>query len=160
MGHEIRRQNVADMQFDPVLHKGYREIQELEPDLKTFQRNVLWADHIVILYPHWWGTMPAILKGVFDRAWLPGFAFNFNKKGLGWKKLLRGKTARIIILANTHPWLSILLFGDFTNELQRATLGFAGVDAKCIVFSPSEKASERKKKEWLKRVRIMGAQAR
>lgn len=158
-GHEVRRQNASAMQFDPILHKGYREIQELEPDLKTFQNNVQWADHMVILYPHWWGTMPAVLKGIFDRAWLPGFAFNFRKSGMGWKKLLCGKTARIIILANTHPWVSRTLFGDFTNELSRATLGFAGVKVRCSVFSPSEKASEKKRKTWLKKVHKMGSQS-
>lgn len=159
-GHEVRRQNAGDMQFDPILHKGYREIQTLEPDLVTFRENVRWADHIVIIYPHWWGTMPAILKGIFDRAWLPGFAFSFNKNGMGWKQLLKGKTARIIILANTHPWISHSLFGDFTNELRRATLGFAGVHVRqCKVFSPSEKASEKTRKSWLKTLSSMGKRA-
>lgn len=159
-GHQVRRQNIGEMQFDPILHKGYRVIQALEPDLKTFQENVKWADHFVLFYPHWWGTMPAILKGIFDRAWLPGFAFNFKKNGMGWKKLLCGKTARIIILANTHPWMSHTLFGDFTNELRRATLGFAGIDVKlCKVFSPSEKVSDKKRLEWLQKVRKMGERA-
>lgn len=158
-GHEVRRQNIADMQFDPILHKGYREIQDLEPDLKTFQKNVAWADHFVILHPRWWGAMPALLKGVFDRAWLPGFAFRFYKNGLGWEKLLKGKTARIVTLANTTPWISRVLFGDFTNELSRATLGFSGIRARCIIFSPSERAPEKTRKKWLKKIQKMGARA-
>lgn len=155
-GHEVRHQNIGEMKFDPILHKGYKEVQELEPDLKTFQENVKWADHIVIVYPNWWGTMPAILKGLIDRAWLPGFAFRFRKNGMGWKCLLGGKTARIIILANTNPWVARTLFGDFTNELSRATLGFSGIKSRCSIFSPSEKASEKCHKKWLEKVRRMG----
>src|SRR3989344_3040626 len=73
-GHTVERMNIGEMQFDPILHKGYRERQELEPDLERFQKLVTESDHFVILYPVWRVGMPAILKGLFDRAWLPGSA--------------------------------------------------------------------------------------
>jgi len=158
-GHEVRRMNLGDMHFDPILHKGYKVIQELEPDLESFQENVRWADHLVMLYPNWWGTMPALLKGLLDRAWLPGFAFRMRKDGVGWHKLLSGKTARVVILANSNPMLAYALFGDFTNELERATLAFSGIRSRCHVFSPSEKASEKKLKRWFKQMERLGARA-
>ena len=163
-GHEVRRQNIGEMNFDPILHNGYRTIQALEPDLKTFQENVHWADHLVILYPNWWAAMPALLKGLIDRAWLPGFAFNFVKT-MGfipnWVPRLKGKSARIILLANTHPWATWLLFGDFTNELARATLGFSGVaPVRIKVFSPSETASKKKVDRWIGIVKKFGKYAR
>ncbi len=51
-GHEVMRVNISDMQFDPILHKGYKEIQQLEPDLLAMQDKWRWADHIVIIYPN------------------------------------------------------------------------------------------------------------
>lgn len=161
-GHEVRRMNIGEMQFDPILHKGYKVIQALEPDLKIFHANVKWCDHLVVVYPNWWSTMPALLKGLIDRAWIPGFAFNYHKDGrLGWIQRLKGRSARVIILANNNPWINWLLFGEFTNELARATLAFSGFrPVRVTVFSPSEKVSQTKFAWWLQKVRAMGRRAK
>lgn len=160
-GHEVRRQNLPEMRFDPILHKGYKTIQELEPDLKTFQENVRWCDHFVIVYPNWWCATPALLKGLFDRAWLPPFAFNMWKNGLGWTPRLKGKTAHLLVLANSSPLLQWFLFGEFTNEMQRATLGFSGIHpVRISIFYPSEHANEKKLRSWFTKVANLARSAR
>lgn len=125
-GHEVRRMNLGEMKFDPILHHGYRVIQELEPDLISFQKNVKWCDHFVIFYPSWWSTMPALLKGLIDRAWLSGFAFRFSPSGNMWKKLLKGRSATMIVTSDTVPLAQRIIFGDTTNELKKGVLWFAG----------------------------------
>jgi len=159
-GHEVVRFNIGEMNFDPILHKGYKEIQHLEPDLLNLQEKIRWADHLVIVYPNWWCTMPAILKGLFDRMWIPGFAFNFDKQTKKCIRHLKGKTGRTIVVAGTHsPFKTWWLFGDYTNEIQHAILGFAGINANVCTFGPSEKVSEQKKAQWLKQVEKMGSKA-
>jgi len=125
-GHDVRRMNIGEMQFDPILHKGYREIQMLEPDLLSFQENVRWADHFIIFYPSWWSTMPAVLKGLFDRTWLPGFAYKFIDGSYMWKKLMKGKSASMVVTSDTAPLIQRIIFGDTTNELKKGILWFAG----------------------------------
>jgi NAD(P)H dehydrogenase (quinone) len=155
-GHTVRRQNIGEMHFDPILHDGYKKIQALEPDLETFRANVVWADHIVIIYPTWWSAMPALLKGLFDRAWLPHSAFNFADHGLTWVKLLKGRSARVITCANSNPWLLKFMYGSPTSALEFAILRFAGIRARSTVFGPSERASEKTKQRWIAKVGRMG----
>ncbi|MEI6864280.1 MAG: NAD(P)H-dependent oxidoreductase [Candidatus Adlerbacteria bacterium] len=160
-GHEVQKFHVGEMHFDPILYKGYKVIQPLEPDLQKLQDAIRQCDHFVVLYPNWWCTMPALLKGLFDRIWLPGFAFTMrkNKQGVrtvGWDKLLKGKTARVIVLSGTHPLLVRLFFGNYTNELARGVLWFAGFNVRTTCFGPSEHAPEWKLNSWRRQVIRLG----
>jgi putative NADPH-quinone reductase len=146
--------------IDPILHKGYKEIQHLEPDLIALQEKFRDADHIVIIYPNWWCTMPAILKGLFDRFWLPGFAFNFNKQTKKIEKHLAGKTGRVIILSGSHsPFMTWWQFGDYTNEIQYGILEFAGIRTNVTAFGPAEKVGDEVRSKWLKEVETLGKKA-
>lgn len=152
-GHEVRRINVGELKFDPILHKGYKEIQPLEPDLLMAQDTIRWCDHLVVLYPSWWSTMPALLKGFFDRIWIPGFAFRFKKEGYMagyfWKRLLSGKSATVFVTSDSHPFWARFMFGDTTNEIKRALLWFAGFYPITIKkVGPLKYASEDSLKEW------------
>jgi NAD(P)H dehydrogenase (quinone) len=158
-GHEVLRYNLGELNFDPILHKGYKEIQQLEPDLIMLQEALSEADHIVIGYPNWWCTMPALLKGLFDRIWLPGFAFNFNKQTKQIEKHLAGKTARVIIISGSHsPFKTWWQFGDYTNEIQYGILEFAGVKTRVSSFGPSEHVSDDIRYKWIKEAEQLGRQ--
>ncbi len=159
-GHLVDRVNLGELQFDPILHKGYKEIQPLEPDLVALQDKFRWADHIVIIYPNWWVTMPALLKGLFDRFWLPGFAFNFNKETKKIEQHLKGKTGRVIVVSGTHsPFQTWWNFGDFTNEIQYGILEFAGIKTNVKTFGPCEKVDDSCRTKWLEEIEMLGRQA-
>lgn len=144
-GNEVRVTLLSQMNFDPILHQGYRVIQQLEPDLIKFQEDVRWCDHFVIVYPSWWSTMPALLKGLFDRVWLPGFAYKFLPSGIGWKRLLKGRSATVFITSDSHPLLARFLFGDNTNEIQDGILWFAGFRVKMRKIGPVKKITPEKR---------------
>ncbi|MEK9182310.1 MAG: NAD(P)H-dependent oxidoreductase [Patescibacteria group bacterium] len=156
-GHEVKRVNIGDLKFDPILHKGYKEIQTLEPDLVMVQENIKWCNHFVIFYPSWWSTMPALLKGMFDRMWLPGFAFNFNKNGFGWIKRLKGRSALVAVASDSHPVITRIFMGDSTNEIKRGVLKFAGFSpVRILKIGPLKNISQEKKDKWAKKLFKIG----
>lgn len=156
-GHEVRRANIGDLSFDPILHKGYREIQALEPDLMKVQEDITWCDHFVLIYPLWWASVPAILKGMIDRMWLPRFAFSFlkapdGKTLIGWKKLLKGRSARLIVLSKNHPFIEHFLYGDYTGDIASAVLRFSGFKVAVTEVGSSEALSDGAKASWMRRI--------
>jgi putative NADPH-quinone reductase len=162
-GHEVRRTNLGDLKFDPILHKGYKVIQEYEPDLLKVREDIKWCDHFVILYPSWWSTMPALLKGFFDRVWMPGFAFAFKKEGIGagylWSRLMKGKSARVFVMSDSHPILARMLFGDTTNEIRKCILWFSGFSVSIKKVGPLKFISESGVKKWQARFSNWGRKA-
>ncbi len=62
-GVQLRRLDLSGLDFDTDLHSVSPNDQPLEDDLCRARELFLWADHLVIVYPTWWGTAPALLKG-------------------------------------------------------------------------------------------------
>ncbi|MCE3602297.1 NAD(P)H-dependent oxidoreductase [Massilia sp. P8910] len=79
--------------FDPILHHAYKVAEELQPDLDKARELTTWADRLVWAYPVWWGSIPALLKGLLDRIMLPDFAFTYRKGKAFPEKLLTGCSA-------------------------------------------------------------------
>ena len=151
-GAEVRRFNIGEMDFDPTLHNGYKVIQELEPVLREWQDAVSWADMLVFVYPNWWNTMPAKMKGLFDRAFLPQFAFRFENHCM--VPLLTEKQATIInIVGSSNPFMLWFKMGSYTNELSHGILKMCGVESvKTVGFGPTRSSSQAQRDRWLERV--------
>jgi NAD(P)H dehydrogenase (quinone) len=72
--------------FSPELmkreHRRIRERKrEREPDVEELQAKISSADHLIFIYPVWWYSMPALLKGFMDRVFTGGFAYRFKRVG-------------------------------------------------------------------------------
>jgi putative NADPH-quinone reductase len=150
-GHEVRSIRLGELTFDPILHEGYRRIQELEPDLRAAQDDVAWAEHLVFVYPTWWGAMPALLKGFFDRAFLPGFAFKYRDNSPFWDRLLAGRSARLLVTMDTPPWYYRWVYRmPGHHQMKRTILEFSGIKPVRIRnFGPVRGSSDRQRQAWL-----------
>ena len=150
--------NLYELSFDPVLHTGYKVKSELEPDLVMAQQELAAADHLVFVYPNWWGTYPALLKGFIDRTFIPGFAFKYHSGDSWWDKLLSGKSGRLIVTMDTPIWYYSLGFSKpGHNSLSKCILGFCGVKpVKITAFSSVRYSDEKKREKWLDKVEKLG----
>ena len=161
-GAEIRIMNLADMTFDMDDFAGYNgKMSALEPDLVAWQENISWADHLLFVHPYWWGAMPAKAKAVLDRALTPGFGFKYHDKGMGWDKLLKGKTADVMITSDTPPIIDMLIYRKPGRRvIKNQVLGFCGIKVKNVKqFGSVKLASANKISGWLKHAGKMGAKA-
>ena len=157
-GAEVRRLDLGRMSFDPMLRQGYRETQHMEPDLVVAQQELLWAQHLVFVYPTWWGTMPALLKGFLDRVLLPGFAFRYRRDSVWWDRLLAGRSAQLITTMDTPPWYYRWFYRQPGHEqMRRTVLEFCGIrPVRVKSFGPVRSATPGQRARWLEWARRQG----
>ncbi|WP_405120960.1 NAD(P)H-dependent oxidoreductase [Pseudomonas leptonychotis] len=160
-GHVVRQLKLGEMTYDPVLRDGYEHSQQLEPDLLEAQRQIHWAEHLVFVYPVWWGGIPALLKGFFDRTFLPGFAFKYRNRSQLWDKLLSGRTADLLVTMDTPPWYFRWIYGaPGHRQMTRTILGFSGIKTRRLAeFAPVRPSSEEQRQSWLRRAEALGVRA-
>jgi NAD(P)H dehydrogenase (quinone) len=157
-GAEIREIVIRDLDFNPNLQFGYRKRTELEPDLLQAQETLKWADHIVWIYPVWWGSVPAITKGFLDRVLLPGFAFKKREDSLWWDKYFTGKTSRIICTLDQPSWYYKWFNGSPSHTaMKKLTMNFIGVKSvKITSIGPIRLSKDKFRANWLRRIEKLG----
>lgn len=154
-GHDVRVLRLDALSFDPVLRSGYRQAQPLEPDLLRAQADITWAEHLAFIYPIWWGGIPALMKGFFDRVFLPGFAFQYRAGKAFPEQLLKGRTAHLLVTMDTPPWYYRWVYRmPGLHQVRKTTLQFCGIRTlRTLMFGPLLGSSERRRGAWLELAR-------
>ena len=155
---DVETINLIDLKFDPNLKYGYRIPYPLEPDLEEAISKLKWADHIVWFFPMWWYGTPALLKGFIDRTFLPGITFKYRKGKLFPDKLLKGKTSRMVITADTVSWYhSLFMKKPIINQMKKGVLEFCGINpVKTTYLAPVKNSSLKQRQKWLHKVSKLG----
>lgn len=161
-GAEIREIVIRNLKFNPNLQFGYRKRTELEPDLLEAQETLKWAGHIVWIYPVWWGSVPAIMKGFLDRVLLPGFAFKKREGSLWWDKYFTGKTSRIICTLDQPSWYYKWFNGSPSHTaMKKLTMNFIGVKSvKITSIGPIRLSKDTFREKWLQKIEKLGEKNR
>jgi putative NADPH-quinone reductase len=128
-GHEVKTVEVAKLAF-PMLRNAAQWEGEPTPEaIRTAQEAIAWAQHLLILFPLWLGDMPAVLKAFFEQALRPGFAFGEAQAGRMPKKLLKGRSARIVVTMGMPAFFYRIFYRAHSlKSLKRNILEFCGID--------------------------------
>jgi len=154
--------DIRALDFNPNLQFGYRKRTELEPDLLDAIDKIKAAEHIVWVFPMWWYGHPAILKGFIDRTFLPGITYDYVKGKQLPKRLLKGKTGRIIITADTPRWYDRFFMGSpAIKQFKKGILEFCGIRPVRVTYvCPIKNSKEAFRNKWLHKIEKLGQENR
>lgn len=156
-GHAVRRIDVAGLDFPLLRTAADFRTDATARDIVTAQETIAWAGHVVIVFPLWLGTMPALLKGFLEQAFRPGFAFRYEEAGFP-TKLLRGKSARIVVTTGMPGiWYRYYYLAHGLRNLERNVLKFCGfTPIRDTIFGMVEGAGEGTRTGWLRKMEALG----
>jgi putative NADPH-quinone reductase len=132
------------------------------PDtLRPAQEAIAWANHLVIVYPLWLGTMPALLKGFLEQTFRPGFAVARAREGTRAGGLLTGRSARIVVTMGMPAFVYRWFFGAHSlRSLERNILGFSGIGPIRESLVGMVEGAPGRRARWLERLQALGRDAR
>ncbi len=160
-GHTVTRIDLA--QLDVPLLRSAEDFEHgpVPPSLQSAQDALLAAEHIVLVFPLWLGTMPALVKAFLEQVLRPSVAFDYQQSG--WpKRKLAGRSARVVVTMGmpvlAYRWWFL---GHGLKGLERNILHFVGIrPVRTTLFGMLGTASESRRHGWLEQMRRLGARGR
>jgi putative NADPH-quinone reductase len=161
-GHQVRSIGVGKLRFASL--RSNEEFMKGAPPtaISEAQEDLRWADHVVILFPLWLGSMPGLLKSFLEQLLRPGFAFGAARgKGLP-ERLLKGRSARIIVTMGMPAFFYRWYYRSHSlKSLERNILAFCGIaPVRSSIVGMVEGMSAAQREKWLEKMRALGRLAR
>ncbi len=162
MGHEVIIEDLYDQNFDPALsakeRKSYYsdkyELSNVADQIDRLQE----AEALILLFPTWWFSFPAMLKGWFDRVWGPGVAYDHASDFGPIKPRLDNLKKVLVITTLGSPWWvdKLLMRQPVKKVLKMALLGTCAPKSKLKFLSlyNSEKLDDQKVEKFSKKIEL------
>lgn len=159
-GHRVRTIPVARLQYDLLRNAREWEQEPVADAIREAQRTIDWAQHLVIFFPLWMGDMPARLKAFFEQVLRPGFAIGKAAPGRMGRKLLKGRSARIVVTMGMPAFFySVYYRAHSVKSLQRNVLEFCGIAPVRATLIGMVEGSSEAREDWLMKLSVLGVQA-
>lgn len=159
-GHTVDLLDLYREGFDPRLTESERA-RYFEPDYDPaeagpFVSRLKQADGIVLVFPQWWFNFPAILKGFFDRVFVPGVAFENDPAGGRIQPRLGNIRLFWAFTTTGSPWWVVNLYmgNPVRKLLKRGIAAFCakGLDFRMVNLYDMDRADEGKRRAHVARV--------
>jgi putative NADPH-quinone reductase len=155
-GHEIRRIELAQLDFPILRTRADWEGGTPVPAVRDCQQTIAAAQHVVLIYPLWLGDVPALLKGFLEQVFRPGFAIKQGARTLA-PGMLKGKSARIIVTMGMPGFVyRLFFFAHSLSSLRRNILRFVGLGPIRVSIIGNVEGSAAARTNWLDRIRQYG----
>lgn len=165
-GHHCRVLDLDKDNFDPVMRAkdlqvfknvgkyGSSALEQLDPLVLEYKKKLEWAEHLAFIFPVWWMTMPAMIKGFIDKVIFPGIAYDM-KDGSMISRLDSLKKVTIISTMNTPADVYKEKFGNaLEGSLIKGTFNKIGInDVEWFSFNKVRQTSLEQRQEWLELVK-------
>ncbi|MGC2856685.1 NAD(P)H-dependent oxidoreductase [Novispirillum sp. DQ9] len=159
-GHGVETLDLSLLDI-PLLRSQHAFEHAAAPDsLRAAQDALLAADHLVLVFPLWLGTMPALVKAFLEQVLRPGVAFEYLPGG-ATRLLLKGKSARVVVtMGMPAPVYRWWFLAHGIRGLERNILGFVGYrPVKETLFGLVKAATPQRRAKWLEEMRALGRRA-
>lgn len=155
-GHEVRVLTLAEM--DVPLLATAQDFQNEEPSrlIAAVQGDLMWANHIVLMFPLWLGSMPAKVKALLEQVFRPGFAFEQGRRLP--RKLLKGRSARVVVTMGMPAFLYTIVYRSHgVKSLTRNILAFCGLQpVRTTLIGNVEGMTASRRGAWIGRLHKLG----
>lgn len=159
-GREVRTIAVGELEF-PLLRANDEWNDAAPAAIAAAQEHILWADHLVIVYPLWLGAMPALLKGFLEQVMRPGFAFPREGARTLWAGALKGRSARVIVtMGMPAAFYSWVYRAHSLKSFKRNILHFVGIKPVRTSVIGAVEGSDARRRKWLEAVTALGRAGR
>jgi NAD(P)H dehydrogenase (quinone) len=165
-GHGVTATDLYREGFDPAMSAAerqsyYQPVYEgaaVAGYIELLRR----IDGVIFCFPQWWFSMPAMLKGYFDRVWAPGVAFTHDLAGARLMPLLQNIKIFGVVTSYGSPWwVARLVAGDPGRKvLMRALKPMCGAGVRSFYMAhyAMDRSTPASRQAFIERVRrVVGA---
>lgn len=159
-GHAVTRIDIGAIELNFL--KNQKEFAAPPSDAVARAQDIVGAaDHLVLVYPLWLGTMPARLKAFLEQLGRGDFFLSTKNEKGGWPaKKMSGKSARVVVTMGMPGLAYRLLFGAHSlKALEAGILKISGFGpVRDTVFGMVETSAERRER-MLETMKKLGRRA-
>ena len=152
-------------EFDPVMRAkdlsafanmgrlGEAALDDLDTHVLRYKKKLEWAERIVMIFPIWWMTAPAMVKGFIDKVIFPGVAYNMD----GPQLKSRLHSLRQVTIITTMNTPADVYRDQFNNAIEgsliKGTFNQIGIhDVEWISLNMVKQAGQEKRRIWLEEI--------